>query len=219
MRRRERGTRVRRLAVGLAAACLVLGVEASGAGGSAAVASGPATFAVSGSVRSVPADGFPASACGRALETLAPGVTRCLAVRFDNRLDRPLSVRTLVTSLDPSFPPPPEGCTGADLVLPVLGDPVAVPARGSASGPALPIMMRDSGSNQDACKDTVLHLAFTASAISIDRTGGPGSTAPSALAFTGANAAVAAFAGLLLSALGGLVLLAARRRGRCEETT
>ena len=207
-----------RAALAAGFALLVVGGFAGGEPASA-LTPGGTTFSVSATVHEAPVAGFPAADCGPASATLSPGVTRCLTFDVDNHLDSSIVVDTVTMSLDPAFPAPPTGCQEVDLALPELSSPLAVPAMGSASSRALPISLKDSPVNQDACQGIVLHFTFTATAASVPTAGvvpaGTGADSGSgSLAFTGSEVLPLVTGGALLVALGLILVLVARRRDR-----
>ena len=212
---RGAGPHGRRAAIGTAIGFVLLCLAALVASEPAmALRSGPTTFTLTGTVHEAPALGFPAPTCGTGVATLAPGVTRCLEVRIDNHLGIPLVVHRLTTSLDPAYPAVP-GCPSGDLMLPSLSTSVTVPARGSAATPALPILLRNTPTNQDACKRAVLHLALAGTAMQAPAT--PDSDALADLVVTGSDALPTGIEGLVLVAAGLLLVLLARRRRRAEQ--
>jgi len=214
---RGAGARWRRAVAGTAVGLALLGAAALRSSDPAmALTPGTHTFTITATVRVVPAHGFPALACGSALGTLDPGVTRCLEVQVTNHLDLPIVVENLATSLDPAYPAV-AGCSAADLALPSLSTPFDVPAAGTATGPAMPILLRSTAANQDGCKDSVIHLAFTGSAV---RAATSGPTPDGPLAFTGADTLATLLVGGGLVLLGlVLVLVAGRRRGADREAS
>jgi hypothetical protein len=196
-----------RTLTGLAASSLLLLAAVPAANEpSWSLASGTQTFSISGTVHAAASMTFPAAACVGPAAPLAPGVTRCLVYRVENYLDVPITVRTMSMSLDPSYPPPPSGCSSGELDLPAFAGTLTVPGLGSALSPGLPVTLKDTPLNQDGCKQTVLHFVFTGTADKTETTG--------SLAFTGADPIREALFGLALSLWGVALVLAARRARR-----
>ncbi|MEP7161284.1 MAG: hypothetical protein ABI746_09280, partial [Dermatophilaceae bacterium] len=125
--------------------------------------------------------------------------------RVHNTLDRSIEVQTITIGLDPSFSAP-SGCTAEKLVLPSFSGGLQVPAGGREETPGLPIQLKNTPTNQDDCRQTVLHFTFAGTA-------GPGSPVPDPeLPVIGAALGGPLLGGALVSA--GLILLAVARRRR-----
>lgn len=172
--------------------------------------SGPSTFRIEGEVRTMPVGSPSAPRCEGPAAVLAPGVTRCLVYRVHNVMDQPIEVQTITMGLDPSFPPPPSGCTAEKLLLPSFSGVLPVPAGGRGTAPGLPIQLKNTPTNQDDCRQKVLHFTFAGTATYT----GPTSPLPDQqLPVTGAAlGALLLVGGGLVSA--GLILLAVARRRR-----
>ena len=171
----------------MVALVLLVLLVSSSARPSPAFASGVDTFTVEGSIFEGVAGSGSGAACVGQPASLAPGVQRCVTYRIKNQTNEQIIVRSIKMGVDPGFPGLPAGCPDDDLALPTFSGALVVPAYGSQLSPGLPIMLRDTATNQDACKDVVLHFVFSGSGVSGDPTA-PG-TKPSegGLAFTGAN--------------------------------
>jgi hypothetical protein len=204
--------------LGALAACGLLLVAAPPAVAAtpAALAPGTASFTISTEVHATSSATFPVAACSGPAALLVPGVTRCLVYRVDNHLDVPITVRTLTMRLDPAHPAPPAGCAAGSLDLPEYSGALAVPARGSAVSPGLPITLTDTDVNQDDCQETTLHFVYGGSAEAVDA---PGSSATGTLALTGVDLPGEAAVAVTVALLGlALVVAARRRRTRSEGT-
>ena len=204
---------VPRTVTGLAAcgALLVLGLPGAGEP-SLSLTAGTASFTIAGTVLAVPAGSDPDAGCTGGPAALLPGVPRCIVYRVDNHLDTPITVRTITMTLDPSFPPPPTTCSRGTLVLPTFTGALTVPGNGTAHSPGLAIMLESTGTNQDSCKDSVLHFAFAGTAVESDSGKVVASDSGRPLAYTGADVGPAALLGSGLLVLGAILVLAARRR-------
>jgi hypothetical protein len=112
------------------------------------------TFVITGTVASFPA-------CDREVP-LVPGIERCLVYEVHNLLDTPITVTAVsIGSVDA-----PDACPASnlDLARTVFTGAVLVPAVGTASTPGRPIALRDTATNQDACKGATFEFTFTGAA-------------------------------------------------------
>lgn len=205
------------LAVGVV---LLVPASSSASQPARSLTSGPHAFTISSSIHVGAPGADPAAGCPGALATLWPGVTRCLVYRVHNRMDVPITVRSITVGLDPAFPPPPQGCSSDKLALPTFSGAFIVPPRGSTLSPGVPILLKNASTNQDDCKQTVIHFVYAGMAVYDDATqhGAHRGTqqGTSHLAFTGADVAAAALAGLALMAAGCLLVVVARRTRRSD---
>jgi hypothetical protein len=203
--------------LGALAVCGLLLVAASPAGAAtrASLAPGTASFTISIEVHATSSATFPMADCSGPTALLVPGVTHCLVYRVENRLDVPITVRTLTMRLDPAYPAPPAGCSAAALDLPEYSGALAVPARASAVSPGLPITLTDTDVNQDDCQQTTLHFVYGGSAEVADASG---SSATGTLALTGADLPREAAVAVALALLGLAFVVVARRRVRARGT-
>ncbi|MFN8194810.1 MAG: hypothetical protein U0R80_11085 [Nocardioidaceae bacterium] len=174
-----------------------------------------------------------ATACQGAPAQLSPGVTRCLVFRLENPQDTAIRVGSVEATLDPAFPPPPESCSAAALSLPTFEGSVLVPARGTATSPGLPIVLRSTGADQNACQDTVFHFRFTGTARFVadteaeseTRPDGQHGSSPDGLPATGSPLSPGRLVGLVAAGgtllVAGLLLvgIARRRPARADEAT
>ncbi len=177
-------------------------------------AAGPPTFTIESAIFERIEGKAGTARCVGAGGLLVPGVARCLEFRVKNQLSDPITVQTIRMELDPAFPSPPDGCSATELELPTFSGSLVVPAGGSATSPGLPISLKDTARNQDACKETVLHFVFSGSAVYGDDAVAGSGAGGSGLAATGADLTKALLAGVLLALAGGGILLGARRLRR-----
>ena len=213
LRRRRLGWMTVGALVGLLLAAVLSFLLSASSGPPESFKAGPTTFGIEAEVRSMPPDRSPSSRCEGPAVVLAPGVIRCLVYQVHNTLDQPITVQTITMELDPDFPPPPSGCTAEKLFLPSFSGSLHLPAGARGEAPGLPIQLKNTATNQDNCRQKVLHFTFAGTATSAD----PGSQPPDReLSCTGA--ALAGFLlGVLLSA--GWALLAAARRRRAKASS
>ncbi len=199
---------------------LMLAGPAAAAETSAPSGPGPSAFVISSDIYVMPPGPNPESRCSGAPALLWPGVTRCLVYRVHNTLSQPITVQMITMGLDPGFPPPPSGCSPDKLSLPGFSGSLTVAAGASAQTPGLPIRLENTTTNQDNCKQTVLHFIYASSATYLDggpvpNQGPPNQGPPNQqLPYTGVHELVGILlsGGALVSA--GLILLAAGRRRR-----
>ncbi len=134
----------------------------------AAPASAP--FTISSAIYTAPPGAFPASSCTGSPALLYPGVTRCMVFSVHNDLSRPITVENIASGLSSAFPTPPAVCSGSNLSLPAFSGTLVVPGGATIVGPGLPISLKESHSNQDACKNLTYHFSFTGTALYTDAT-------------------------------------------------
>lgn len=129
-----------------------------------------AAFTISSVIYTAPPGAFPALSCTGSPALLYPGVTRCMVFSIHNDLSRPITVENIASGLSSTFPTPPAVCSGSNLSLPAFSGALVVPAGATVAGPGLPISLKESHSNQDACKNLTYHFSFTGMAIYTDDT-------------------------------------------------
>lgn len=90
---------------------------------------------------------------------LLPGVDRCLTYTVHNLLRSPITV----TAISIAGVTAPAGCAPSNLDLDrtAFAGALEVPAGGMASAPGVPIALRETGINQDACKGVSFGLTLT----------------------------------------------------------
>jgi hypothetical protein len=113
---------------------------------------------------------YPSPACSGTPALLYPGITRCAVFSVHNSLTVPITVLTITTALDGSYPAPPAICAGSNLTLPNFSGSFTVAGGGSANSPGVPIALNDSGTNQDACENLTYHFVFSGTAQYTDAT-------------------------------------------------
>lgn len=182
-----------------------------------ALRAGAATFTITSRILQAPSDGDLSQGCSGPTVTLNPGVVRCLVLQVDSNLGRPIRVVALSVALDTSNDQP-DLCT-AQLVLPQYGGELLVPAQGRARTPGLPILLRNTRTDQDACQGRVFHFRLTGRALAVPtEPGDPTDPAhPSGLPDTGSPFAaswlsVPAACALGLVVTGVTLVLVGRRR-------
>ncbi|GAA5227890.1 hypothetical protein GCM10025778_24230 [Paeniglutamicibacter antarcticus] len=179
------------------------------------LASSSSTFKIDGEIRAMPTDSPATIQCEGPTAMLIPGVTRCLVYQVHNTLDRPIEVQNITMRLDPSFPSPPSGCSAEKLLLPSFSGVLQVPANGHAETAGLPIQLKNTPTNQDNCREKMLHFTFVGAATYTEPSSpGPNQDLP------GTGAALGGLilgAGLLVSA--GWILLAAAKRRRDKASS
>jgi Ca2+-binding RTX toxin-like protein len=129
-----------------------------------------AAFTISSVIYKAPPGAFPAISCTGSPALLYPGVTRCMVFSVHNDLSRPITVENIASQLSSAFPTPPPVCSGSNLSLPAFSGNLVVPSGATIVGPGLPISLKESHSNQDACKNLTYHFSFTGTALYTDAT-------------------------------------------------
>jgi hypothetical protein len=127
----------------------------------------PATvaFTISSAIYPAPLGEFPALSCTGSPALLYPGVTRCMIFTVHNDLNRSITVENIASTISSDFAAPPAVCSGSNLSLPVFSGKLVVPGGATMVGPGLPITLKESRSNQDACKNLTYHFSFTGTAL------------------------------------------------------
>jgi len=113
---------------------------------------------------------FPSPACSGTLALLYPGTTRCDVFTVHNNLSVPITVQSITSVLDGSYSAPPAVCGGSNLTLPTFSGSSTVAGGGTASLPGVPIVLKDSGTNQDACENFTYHFVYWGTARYTDAT-------------------------------------------------
>lgn len=150
-------------------------------------ASPGSAFTVSSSIYAFPA-------CSGSTALLYPGVTDCAVLTIHNNLTVPVTVQSLSTTI----PSPSAGCPESNFSLPTFNGNLSVPASGTVSTSGMQIALKDTGTNQDACRGVTVNFAYTGTAQYTDATStalAASSTTPAAgqpmtltATVTGANA-------------------------------
>jgi hypothetical protein len=98
---------------------------------------------------------------------LYPGTQRCLTYSVTNNLGATITVQSLTLALDPSYPLP-AACSSSnlDLTNTTFSGSYNVGAHLTKAVPAaLTIALRDTGANQDGCKNFTFHFLYSGTAI------------------------------------------------------
>src|SRR5439155_12984009 len=116
---------------------------------------------------------WPSCSGGAAL--FYPGVTRCITYTVKNNISVPITVLNINLTVDSTTSPtPPAGCnpsTNLDVSQANFSGTFAVGASpATAPSPGRQIAMRETNSNQDACKGVAFHFAYTGTARYTDPT-------------------------------------------------
>jgi hypothetical protein len=212
----------RRTLLPLALVAVMVLLQGGSGASSMALRSGPATFVISSRIYAVPPGGDLQSGCSGPRAVLTPGVTRCLVLQVDSTLGRDIEVDSLAITLDTSQHEPDE-CT-AQLVLPRFGGDLVVPAYGRAQTPGLPILLRNTRHDQDACQGRVFHFRLSGTAVAAtshiddpahpEGPAGTGALPDTGSSFSTGTLAIAGSAAGALVGLGLLLLMLGRRRRR-----
>ena len=166
--------RVRRaLALPLAAIVLAAGATAvlarpeDGSSGSATTGGTPVDgFAITSAVFSTPSGPYPAESCSGGPALLSPGDVRCVVFTIHNAQPTPITVSSISSALGSASAGLPAECIGPNLVLPSFLGAVDVPANGTATTVGVPVQLKDSGTNQDACKSVTYDFVYTGTSVS-----------------------------------------------------
>ena len=127
-------------------------------------------FSITSTFYTNPSGAYPATTCSGTPAHLYPGLTRCAIFTVHNRRGAPITVKHIVTRLDTRFPRPPAACAGSYLTLPSFSGAFRVGRNRSAASPGVPITLKDSGTNQDACENVTYHFVYWGSARHTDTT-------------------------------------------------
>jgi Bacterial Ig-like domain (group 3)/RTX calcium-binding nonapeptide repeat (4 copies) len=128
------------------------------------LASNPSTFTITSNIYTSPA-------CGGAPALLYPGTSRCVVFTVQNELDVPITIQSITTALDSSYPAPPAQCAPpAYFTLPTFSGSAPVGADASAVLSGVPVELADSGSDQRTCENYTYHFVYTGAAQYTDST-------------------------------------------------
>lgn len=128
------------------------------------LASNPSSFTITSTI-------YPSPACTGSAALLYPGVTRCLVFRVHNSLAVPITVQSITTTLDGTFPAPPSQCAPPTyFTLPTFSGSFAVAGGATGNLPGVHIELKDSGTNQDACENSTYHFEYFGTAQYTDAT-------------------------------------------------
>jgi Bacterial Ig-like domain (group 3) len=126
--------------------------------------SNPSTFTIASVIYASPA-------CSGSPALLLPGITRCAVFSVHNLLTVPISVQSITSALDTSYPSPPANCAPPTyFTLPTFSGSVTVGAGATTALPGVTIKLLDSHSIQDNCQGFTYHFAYTGSAQYTDST-------------------------------------------------
>ena len=127
-------------------------------------------FTVTSQVYAAFSGASPSTSCVGTPALLYPGVVRCLVFSVHNNTRVPLLVQSIHTVLDSHFSPPPRVCSGPHLLLPDFTGALVVASDSTARSPGVPVVLRESGTNQDACENLRYHFTYSATAVYTDTT-------------------------------------------------
>ncbi len=134
--------------------------------------SDPSSFTITSAVYTSPA-------CSGTPALLYPGTTRCAVFTVHNLLSVPISVQSISSALDTSFPAPPSNCAPPTyFTLPTFTGPATVLAGATTALPGVPIKLLESGNSQDACRNFVYHFTYSGTAQYTDSTSTTLTSAP-----------------------------------------
>ena len=119
-----------------------------------------------GSAFTISSNIYGSPACSGSTPSLLPGVTDCAVFTIHNSLTVPITVQNISTTLSS----PPAGCPASNFTLPNFIGSLSVPAGGSVSTDGIPISLKDTGTNQDACQGATLAFTYTGNAQYTDST-------------------------------------------------
>jgi hypothetical protein len=127
-------------------------------------------FTISSTIYTTHSGTYPAATCSGSPALLYPGVTRCVVFSVHNNLNVPITVQGITTVLDSGYSAPPAVCSGSNLTLPTLSGSFVVGGSSTANSRGVPILLKESGTNQDACKNFVFHFLYSGTAQYTDST-------------------------------------------------
>jgi len=127
-------------------------------------------FTLTSTIYTTPSGPYPATTCSGTPDLLYPGVTRCDVFTVHNTVSVPITVQSITTTLNSSYPAPPAVCGGINLTLPSFSGSFTVAGGGTANLPGVPIALKDSGTNQDACENFTYHFLYSGTAQYTDAT-------------------------------------------------
>ena len=158
--------RARRTVLPLAVVLLVAGAAAvvPDATPAAGAVVGPGDFTITSEVLEIASGPFPAANCTGTGALLAPGATRCVIFTVTNSLSSPILVTSITSVLAETSSALPAECVGDNLTLPAFTGALSVPAGGTRTSLGVPLMLIDSGTDQDACQRVTYDFVYTGSA-------------------------------------------------------
>jgi hypothetical protein len=126
-------------------------------------------FTITSTIYTTPSGVYPAGSCSGTPAVLYPGKVRCIVYHVLNPLSVPITIQSITPALDSAYTAPPAICSGSNLIVPILGT-MTVSGNSTVDSPGMPIALKDSGSNQDACKNFTYHFLYTGTAHYTDAT-------------------------------------------------
>jgi hypothetical protein len=158
-------------AIAVVVAALVMGLSSLVFGPTSAspehvgfgLASDPSSFTITSNI-------YPSPACSGTPALVYPGTPRCAVFTVKNLLNVGITVRSITTTLDSSFPLPPPRCRGTNLTRPTFTGSFDLGASATANLPGVPIELNDSGSNQNVCENLTYHFVYSGTARYTDST-------------------------------------------------
>lgn len=129
-----------------------------------------ASFTITSQTFATLSGASPSTSCAGTPALLYPGVVRCVVFSVHNHTRVPLVVEAIRTVLDPHFSPPPSICSGSHLLLPEFTGTIMVSGDSTAISPGVPVLLRESGTNQDVCENLRYHFTYSATAVYTDTT-------------------------------------------------
>ncbi len=159
-------------AIALVAAALAFGVSSSVLGPKSAssqhlgfeLTSGTSSFTITSNI-------YPSPACSGLTASLYPGTTRCMVFTVQNLLDVPITVQSITTALDTTFPAPPTQCAPPTyFALPTFSGSTTVGADATVNLSGVSIELIDSDSDQTPCENYTYHFLYSGSAEYTDST-------------------------------------------------
>jgi hypothetical protein len=135
--------------------------------GSAAVGTPEDSFSITSAIFSTPSGVYPAETCSGTPALLSPGTERCIVFSVHNASPNAITVSSISTTLGPASTTLPAECIGDNLVLPSFVGAVDVPAGGDATTVGVPVQLKDSGTNQDACKNVTYDFVYSGTSVSV----------------------------------------------------
>lgn len=127
-------------------------------------------FTITSTIYTTPSGAYPTSSCSGSPALLYPGVTRCAVFSIHNNLNVSITVLKITTVLDTRYVAPPAVCSGSNLTLPAFSGSFVVGGSSTANSPGVPILLKESGTNQDVCKNFVFHFRYSGTARYTDST-------------------------------------------------
>jgi hypothetical protein len=125
---------------------------------------GPGDFTITSEVLATPSGAFPAASCSGSGALLAPGTVRCVVFTVTNSLSSPILVTSITSALADSSSTLPAECVGDNLLLPEFTGALSVPAGSTRTSLGVPVMLVESGIDQDACQGVTYDFVYTGSA-------------------------------------------------------